>query len=127
MSIPVEYVICKINILKKAVIAALAVLIVSLFFDRGFSLGFFMGGCVALANFSLLSKYILQMRELSIKKAQRFIVSKFLFMYLIMGAALFIGKTKGLETFLGVAAGLLIIKIAIFLDGLGRKECQLTK
>ena len=122
MSVPAEYVICKINILKKGAIVMFGVLILSLFFDRGFSLGFFMGGCIALANFSLLSKHILQMREFSIKKAQRFIVAKFLLMYLIMGLALFIGRTKGLPTFFGVAAGLLVIKIAIFLNSLARRN-----
>ena len=116
MNPPLEYIVYKISILKKAMILLLSILIPSVFFNKGFALGFFMGGCISLANFSLLSKYILEMKDLAVRKAQRFIVLRFLGMYLIMAVVLVIGINKGLVTFFGVAAGLLIIKFAIFLS-----------
>lgn len=121
-TIPAEYLIYKVGILKKALFIILALSFASLFFLKSFSLGFFVGALISMANFSLLSKYILKMRDLmrdfSIIRAKRFIVVRFLIMYFIMGLALFIGATKGIDAFLGTALGLLVIKFTIFIDGI---------
>ena len=122
MNAPIEYVVFKISILKRALILLLPLLIVSVFLSRGFALGFLMGGLISLANFSLLSKYILEMKDLTIKKAQRFIILRFLGMYLIMAAVLVIGITKSLVTFFGVALGLFLVKIVIFLERLIKRD-----
>jgi len=118
MSAPLEYIVYKINILKKAIVLISLVVVAAIFFNKGFSLGFFIGGFLSLANFSLLSKHILQIRSFSVRKAQTFIILRFLLMYLIMASALVIGIHKGLATFFGVASGLLTIKICIFLENL---------
>ena len=119
---PTEYLVYRINIMKKALFIILAVSFATLFFSKGFSLGFFVGGLIAMANFLLLSRYILKMKEMmkdfSLVKARRFIVGKFLIMYLIMAIALFIGARKGMVVFAGTALGLLVVKFTIFLEGL---------
>ena len=120
MSVPLEYIVYKINILKKAIVLISLVGISAIFLNKGFSLGFFIGGFLSLANFSLLSRHILQIRSFSLRKAQTFIILRFLLMYLIMAAALVIGIHKGLATFFGVAVGLLVIQIIIFLENLKR-------
>lgn len=119
--IPVEYLVYRINIFKKSLFIILAVSFLSLFFSKELSLGFFVGGLISMANFSLLSKYILRMRDFPLGKAKRFIISRFLIIYLIMGLALFIGTTKGVLPFAGTALGLLTIKFAIFIDGVFSK------
>jgi len=121
---PPEYMIYKINIMKKSLFLVLAGSFASLFFSRQFSLGFFVGGAVSVANFSLLAGYILRMRGLSSRKARGFIVSRFLVMYLIMAVTLFIGITKGLVVFTAAALGLLAVKFAIFLNGIPKRYVE---
>lgn len=116
-AIPVEYLIYKINIMKKAFLIIASVSLLMLFFSRKFSLGFFVGGLISMANFSLLAGYIAKMRSFALNRAKRYIISKFLVMYLVMAITLFIGATKGMVVFAGTALGLLVIKMAIFSDG----------
>ena len=116
--IPSQYLAYKIKIMKKAFLVIFALSFATLLFSKEFSFGFFVGGFISVANFLLLWKNILKMREFSLNKAKRFIISKFLVMYFIMGLALFIGITKGVLAFAGVATGLLVIKFAIFIDGM---------
>ena len=71
-----------------------------------------------MANFSLLAKYILKMRGLFAGKAKRYIIGKFLILYLAMAATLVIGATKGMATFAGCSLGLLVIKGAIFSEAI---------
>lgn len=127
MNIPVEYLIYKINILKKCLLLMAIGIVVGLFWNRNFSFGFFVGSFIAMANFSLLSKYVLRMREMPIKAAQRFIILRFLLMYMIMAAALFSAVKKDVTVFLAVALGLLIVKAVIFVDNfISRKRCLQT-
>ena len=123
-NIPFEFLFYKLTIMKRTLFIILAVSFVTLFLSKEFSLGFFVGGLIAMANFSLLAKYILKMRELSVNKAKRFIVSRFFIIYLIMAAALFIGATKGMAVFFGVAAGLLTVKFAIYINGIFAKHVK---
>ena len=88
--IPLEYLIYRINILKKAVFIILAVSLGGLFFSRKFSIGFLVGGAIAMMNFSFLAKDIAAMRDFTLKKAKRYIISKFLIMYLVMALFLFV-------------------------------------
>jgi len=127
MNTPVEYLIYKINILKKCLLLMAIGIVVGLFWNRNFSFGFFVGSFIAMANFSLLSKYVLRMREMPIKAAQRFIILRFLLMYVIMAAALFSAVKKDVTAFLAVALGLLIVKVVIFVDNfISRKRCLQT-
>jgi len=127
MNTPVEYLIYKINILKKCLLLMAIGIVVGLFWNRNFSFGFFVGSFIAMANFSLLSKYVLRMREMPIKAAQRFIILRFLLMYVIMAAALFSAVKKDVTVFLAVALGLLIVKAVIFVDNfISRKRCLQT-
>jgi len=127
MNTPVEYLIYKINILKKCLLLMAIGIVVGLFWNRNFSFGFFVGSFIAMANFSLLSKYVLRMREMPIKAAQRFIILRFLLMYMIMAAALFSAVKKDVTVFLAVALGLLIVKVVIFVDNfISRKRCLQT-
>ncbi|MBL7197308.1 MAG: ATP synthase subunit I [Candidatus Omnitrophica bacterium] len=123
MNAPVEYLIYKINILKKCLLFMVIGIIVGLFWDKNFSFGFFVGSFIAIANFSLLSKYVLQMRDMSIKAAQRFIILRFLLMYVIMAVVLFSAVKKDMITFLAVALGLIIVKVVIFVDNFTKKQC----
>ena len=127
MNVPLEYLIYKINILKKCLLFMAIGIVVGLFWNRNFSFGFFVGSFIAMANFSLLSKYVLKMREMSIKAAQRFIILRFLLMYMIMAVALFSAVKKDVMAFLAVALGLVIVKVAIFVDNfISRKRCLQT-
>jgi hypothetical protein len=112
--IPVEYVIYRISILKRAVVTIAVVSVAMLFFMKGCALGFFVGGLIAMANFSLLSKYVVEMRNFPVARAKRYIIGKFLIQYLVMAVTLFIGATKGITVFAGTALGLLVIKAVIF-------------
>jgi hypothetical protein len=106
-----------------------AVIIIGFFWSKNFSWGFFLGSFISLANFSLLSKYVLKMKQMPIKAAQRFIISRFLLMYVIMAAALFAAVKKGLISFLAVALGLILVKIVIYLDNFisAKKVCLSVK
>ena len=115
-NIPTEYTVYKIAILKKSLLITFITCFIAFFFSRNFFLGFFIGGLLSMANFSLLAKHIIKMRNFSVNKAKRYIVGKFLIIYFIMGLALFIGATKGMLVFAATALGLIVIKIAIFLD-----------
>lgn len=115
--IPLEYLIYRINILKKAVFIILAISLAGLFFSRKFSVGFLVGGAIAMMNFSLLARHIAAMRDFALKKAKRYIMGKFLVMYIIMALFLFVAITKGVHVFIGTALGLLVIKFTIFMDG----------
>ena len=115
--IPIEYLIYRINILKKTLFIMLAISLVGLFFSRKFSTGFFVGSALAMMNFSLLAGAIARMRDLSIKSARRYIIGKFLIMYAVMALFLFIAMMKGIPAFIGTALGLLSVKVTIFLDG----------
>ena len=115
--VPKEYLIFKIQILKRVFLAA-GVLSLTAFFigQKGFSAGILVGGLVSISVFSLLYKYILDIRGFTAPRRKRVIISKYFIVYIIMAAALFIGIKKGLAVFLGVAAGLILLKIAIFTE-----------
>ncbi len=114
--IPLEYLIYRINILKKTLFITLAISLAGLFFSRKFSTGFFVGGALAMMNFSLLAGHIARMRDFPVKAARRYIIGKFLIMYAVMAVFLFIAIMKGMPVFIGMATGLLSVKFAIFLD-----------
>jgi len=122
--VPVEYLIYRINILKKTLFIVLAVSLSGLFFSRKFSTGFFVGGALAMMNFSLLAGAVAKMRDFSVKSAKRYVISKFLIMYAIMALFLFIAIMKGLPAFIGTAIGLLSVKAAIFFDGVRVKHAK---
>lgn len=123
-SIPVEYLAYKITILKKTLLTVLAVSAAALFFSRKFSLGFFVGGAIAMANFSLFAKYIEEMRNLTLRAAKKYIMARFLLIYLVMAAALFVAASKGMLVFAATALGLLAVKASIFLDGVLGKNVK---
>jgi len=122
--IPIEYLVYKVTILKKALLIVATATLTGLFFDKGFSAGFLVGGLISMANFSLLARHIARMRGFSIGRAKRYIIGKFLAMYVIMAATLFIAATKGMTVFAGAAVGLFAIKFAIFIDGIFIKHAK---
>jgi len=115
MNVPAEYIIFKLNIFKKLFLFTLGACTISLLLrQKEFSAGFLMGGLLSAAIFSLLYKYALEIRGFPLAKRKTFLIARSLLISLIMGAALFIGIKKGLNTFLGTAAGLISLKIAVF-------------
>ena len=115
MNIPTEYLTFKLNIFRKLFLFILGVCIISLLLrQKEFSTGFLVGGLLSAAIFSLLYKYVLDIRGFPLAKRKNFLIARSLLISLIMGAALFIGIKKGLHAFLGVAAGLVSLKIAVF-------------
>lgn len=125
MNIPADYFIFKINILKKLILITLAVcLIAFLSGQRGFSLGFLVGGLLAMAIFSLLYKYVLALRNIQLPKRKKFIAARALLIFLLMGLALAIGIKKGLPVFFGTAAGIFSLKIAIFTQAFQEKHAS---
>ncbi|MFH1848349.1 MAG: hypothetical protein ABH825_03940 [Candidatus Omnitrophota bacterium] len=122
MGIPAEYLIFKVNILKKTFLIASGVCLTALVFNqRGFALGFFVGGILSILIFSLLYKYVLELNDLSPSRKRSFLVPRSLLLSAIMGAALFIGIKKGLPVFFGTAAGILSLRISIFSETFKRK------
>jgi len=117
MDIPAEYLIFKINILKRIFLVTLAVSLGAMLFgQKGFALGFCVGGLLSIAIFSLFYKYVLAIRGLEPPARKRFIVTKALLIYFLMGLALFIGIKKGITVFLGTATGLFSMKLAVFIQ-----------
>jgi|GEM_PF-3220434 len=116
--IPIEYLVYRVNILKKAIFIMLIISLAAGFFSRKFSIGFLMGGAVAMMNFSLLAGHIATMKGLAGKRAKSYIMGRFLVMYAVMALFLFVAITKGMYVFAGTALGLLVIKFAIFIDGI---------
>ncbi len=123
-NIPIEYLIYKITIMKKSVFIMGVVCIGSILISKEFSFGFLVGGLLSIANFSLLAKHILKMRELPVKNAKRYIITKFLLIYFIAAVALFIAATKGMGVFAGTAVGLITTKFAIFIDNMIGKNAK---
>ena len=116
-NIPVEYFIFKIDILKKIFIIVLSISLISLLLgQKDFALGFLVGGVLASFIFSLLYKYVLQVRNFTLPNKKRFLILRSFALYAIMGFALFIGIKKGIYVFLGVALGLLTLKLALFTE-----------
>ena len=127
MQAPKEFLLFKITIFKRCLLILLAGCIASFVFRQGaFALGFFMGSLISMAIFSLLYRYILAAKDFSPRQRKKFLIPKALLIYVIMGITLFIAIKKGLPVFLGCAAGLLSLKIAIFAEAFKRKQCQLT-
>jgi len=123
MAVPTEYLVFKINILKKLLIATLFVsLSAFLIGQKGFSLGFIVGGLLAMAIFSLLYKYVLMLRNIELSKRKRFIVPRAFILIGIMAFALAIGIKKGVPVFLGTAMGVLLLKIVIFIQAFQEKH-----
>jgi len=117
MSVPAEYLVFKVNIYKKVLFITLAASLAALLLgQRGFATGFFIGGLLSMAIFSLLYKYVLALRNLALPRRKRFIMPRALLIYAIMGVALAIGIKKGIPVFIGTAAGLLSLKIAVFIQ-----------
>jgi len=117
VSVPLDYLVFKINIQKRLFLVTMGVSLIALLIgQQGFSMGFFIGGAIAMALFSLLYNYILSLRSLKeIPQKKRFIIARSFLMYVMMGIALFIGIKKGIPVFLGVAAGMLSLKAIIFI------------
>lgn len=125
MSIPIEYLVFKVHILKRCGLIILFVSVISLLFKQGsFALGCFFGGLISILIFSLLYKYVLTVRGLPLPQRKKFFIPRALLVYTIMGLTLFIAIKKGLPVFLGTATGLLSLKIAIFIEGFKKRECQ---
>lgn len=122
MSVPQEYFVFKINIFKKLFLITAAVSLITFFLGgKGFALGFLVGGAISAAIFSLLYKYVLIMRGIKLPGRKRFIAGRALVIYAIMAAALLIGLKKGIPVFLGTAAGIFSLKVAIFAQVFGEK------
>ena len=125
MNVPAEYLIFKINIYKKMLLAIAAISLTALFLgQKGFAMGFFVGGALALAVFSLLYKYVLTLRGLQPAGRKKFIIPRALLIYFIMGAALAIGMKKGIPAFLGTAAGIFALKVTIFIQAFQEKNVR---
>jgi hypothetical protein len=115
-TVPLDYIVYKITIMRRALFAMIAFCLAAMFFSRGLAAGIVVGGLISIANFSLLAKYIIAMRGFSVAKAKQYIIGKFLVQYVIMAAALFIAATKGMDVFIGTAVGLLMVKVSLFLE-----------
>lgn len=127
MQVPQELLIFKITILKRCLLLMIVGSLVSFAFRQGaLAFGFFMGCTMAMAVFSLLSKYVLAARNFSPRQRKRFFIPKALLIYAIMAATLLIAIKKGLPVFLGTTAGLFCLKIAIFTEAFKKRQCQLT-
>ncbi|NQT94885.1 MAG: hypothetical protein HQ572_00390 [Candidatus Omnitrophica bacterium] len=125
MSVPLEYLLFKITIYKRVIFIVATISIVALLLRHGdFALGAVVGGLIAVAIFSLLYKYVLALRNIQIGQKGRFIIPRALMLYAIIGFTLFIAITKGLPVFLGAAAGIFSLKIAIFLELFRGERCQ---
>jgi len=123
MKIPEEYFIFKISVLKKILIITLVISTTALVLaQKGFALGFLTGGLLSGAIFSLLYKYVLQIRNFSVSKRKRFLLLRSFAIYAIMALALLIGIKKGIPAFLGTALGLLSLKAAVFMQAFGEKH-----
>jgi len=117
MSIPANYYIFKINILKKIFLIILGVSLITLpLGQKDFFFGFLIGSLLSTAIFSLLYKYVIAINGLEPTKRKNFLITRSLLIYILMGLALFIGIKKGVPVFLGTAAGLLTLKMAIFIQ-----------
>ncbi|MFC1808225.1 hypothetical protein ACFL0T_07690 [Candidatus Omnitrophota bacterium] len=125
MNTPTDYIVFKITILKRSVLLiGVALLLALLSGNKGLAAGVLVGGLVSMAIFSLLYKYVLTLASLSMEQRKKFIIPRALLVYTIMGATLFIAITKGVAVFLGAAAGLFVLKIAIFLEIFKDKRCR---
>jgi hypothetical protein len=125
VSVPSEYVLYKISILKKSIgLLILSVAAAALLGHKGVATGLFFGGCVSILSFMRLYKYVLAIRETSGRQAKKFLAGRFLIIYLFAGITLFIALTKGPDVFLGAAAGLMLIRLCVFLDGLIFSEAK---
>ena len=123
MNIPTEYFIFKVNVFKKIFIITTSIFLLTLVLgQKDFAFGFLVGGLLSFAIFSLLYKYILVMRGLDAPQRKKFITLRMLIIYAIMALALFIGIKKGITVFLGTAAGIFSLKIAIFIQVFGEKR-----
>ena len=117
MNIPANYYIFKINILKKIFLIILGISLIALpLGQKGFFFGFLIGSLLSMAIFLLLYKYVIAINGLELAKRKNFLITRSLLIYILMGLALFIGIKKGVPVFLGTAAGLLTLKIAIFIQ-----------
>ena len=117
MNVPPAYLIFKLNVLKKITVIIFGVCLVALFIgQRGFSAGFLVGGLLAAAIFSLLYKYVFAVRHIKLAKKKKFMITRALLIYALMGFALAIGIKKGLPVFLGLAAGLFSLKAAVLIQ-----------
>lgn len=127
MSIPIEYLLFKISILKKCSVIILLISAISILFKQGgFALGCFIGGFISIFIFLLLYKYVLVLKDLSPPQRKKFFIPRSLLIYAIMGLTLFIAIKKGIPVFLGTALGLLSLKLAIFTEVFKKRKCQLT-
>ncbi|MFH1644909.1 MAG: hypothetical protein ABIB11_00650 [Candidatus Omnitrophota bacterium] len=121
MNIPPDYLCFKIKILKKLLLGIFVGGIAAFVFGyKGFCLGYIVGGFVAMSIFSLLYKYVLIARGLSLPKRKKFLAIRALILFFIMAITLFIAINKGLDVFLGAAAGMLLLKLVMFVEAIGR-------
>ncbi|NQT90987.1 MAG: hypothetical protein HQ558_07020 [Candidatus Omnitrophica bacterium] len=125
MSVPVEYLIFKVKILKRSFfIIAIVSVAAFLFRQSGFAFGFLVGGVMSVFIFQLLYKYVLALREISAGQRKKFLIPRALLIYLIMGVVLFIAIKKGMPVFIGAAAGLFSLKLVIFAEAFRGRSCQ---
>ena len=124
MDTPIDYLMFKLSVLKRFGIIPLVTIIALLLKQKGFALGFFVGGSIALAIFLLLYKYILSARRFLPTQRKRFLIPRALLVYLIMGLTLLIAIKKGLLVFFGAALGLFFLKVVMFMEIFKENKCQ---
>jgi hypothetical protein len=111
------------RIFKTAALFIFAVITISIILKRyDIMMGFFAGGVISLINFQLLKLNIKNL--IGAKGGFRYIMFfiGYLSRYLLMAAALWVSINKGFGYFWSLAAGLFVIRAAIFINGL--KPCK---
>ena len=86
--------------------------------------GVFFGGLLSIIIFQLIFikiNFSQKLKESQPKKTFTFFFIAYIIAYLIMAATLYVALKKGLPVFFGVATGLLVVKITIYIDGLMQK------
>lgn len=122
-NIPAEYLIFKINVLKKIFLITIVIPFSALVIgQKAFAMGFCVGGFLSMAIFCLFYKYVLAIRGLEYPVRKKFIIAKALLIYFFMGLALFIAIKKGIHVFLGTVTGLFSLKLAVFIQTFQEKN-----
>jgi hypothetical protein len=100
------------RVIKKALLYAGVVFVISFFIKRQFSIGLVLGSLVSILNFLLLAKQVE-----SFTSGKKFLVFGFfgyIIRYLLMGLALFIAIKIDLWAFFGCGLGLFMIRLAVY-------------
>jgi hypothetical protein len=114
----------KTDIIRRALLIGILLAAGALFFKWQLSLGILAGSLISIFNFHLIYKRVLKITSVSGSNFMFAHLAGYIFRYALMALALYLAIKIDFFLFVGLAAGLFMIRVTIYLKMFKQTRCR---